>query len=64
MATDRYAIARNRRHRERNARIDRLAELVADGWTITAAARSMGLVQQTGLKMWREIKDGLGEQAR
>lgn len=58
--TDRYAAARARKHAERNRRKERLAGLVSEGWTITAAARSMGLVQQTGLKMWREIKDGLG----
>lgn len=64
MTHDRYAAHRRRLQSARNRRIDDLAELVANGWTITAAARSMGLSQQAGSKMWKDIKSGLGSQAK
>ena len=35
-----------------------LAERVAAGWTITAAARAAGISRQTGSKWWRRARDG------
>lgn len=49
-----------RRIGERN-RAD-LCDLVADGYSVQAAARSMGLSQQMGSKMWRIIRDEMGEE--
>lgn len=63
MANDPFAAARSRRHRERNARIEHLAELVAEGWSVSAAARHLGFSQQAGSKMWRDIRAELGDQA-
>ncbi len=40
-----------------------LADLVADGWTVAAASRHMGISQQTGSKMWCNIKEAVGERA-
>lgn len=49
-----------RRIGERNRA--QLAELVAEGMSVQAAARSMGLSQQMGSKMWRIIRDEMGEE--
>ena len=53
--------------RRRTARIEQksvLAELVAGGLTVAAASRHMGISQQNGSLLWRDIKAGLGDQAR
>ncbi len=49
-----------RRIGERNRA--QLAELVAEGYSVAAAARSMGLSQQSGSKIWRQIRDEMGEE--
>lgn len=59
----RRAAYRAIRRKARERRMTELAELVANGWTISAAARSMGVSQQTGSSMFREICERLGEQA-
>ena len=45
--------------RDRN----RMAEMVADGMTITAAGAALGVGQGAALKQWALIKAGLGWQA-
>ncbi len=49
-----------RRIGERNRA--QLAELVAEGYSVAAAARAMGLSQQSGSKIWRQIRDEMGEE--
>ena len=48
---------------ERRKRIERFAELLAEGYTISAAARDMGLTQQAGSRMFKTMQQELGEQA-
>lgn len=54
---------RNRLRAARERRIWQLAELVANGWTVASAAQRLGVSQQIGSLMWRDIRDRLGEQA-
>lgn len=58
-----YAIAleRRRAHMQRQKAV--MADLVSEGWTITAVARHLGLSQQMGSKTWRQIVDDMGAQA-
>lgn len=53
------ALARVEQTRRRQERVEHLAELVADGATIHAAATAMGIGQSTALAYWAEIKRGL-----
>ena len=46
--------ALRRRIVERNT--DELAELVAEGWSVQAAARHLGFSQQRGSQMWAAIR--------
>lgn len=41
----------------------RLAELVSEGWSVSAAGRSLNVSQQRSSQMWRQIRDELGPQA-
>lgn len=41
-----------------------MAELVADGWSITAAGRHLGVSQQRASQIWREIAADMGAQAQ
>ena len=43
----------------RLARRDELADRVADGQTIRAAAKSMGIGESTALAYWAEVKASL-----
>lgn len=52
-----------RRRVIRERRMDSLADLIADGWSIAAAARHLGFSQQSGSAMFREICERLGAQA-
>jgi len=52
---------RDRLKRARRRRLEQLADLVADGWSVAAAAQSLGVSQQTGHSMWREICDAFYE---
>lgn len=54
---------RNLLHRARERRVWALAGLVADGWSVAAAARHLGVSQQTGSGMWRDICERVGDQA-
>lgn len=47
----------------RRKQLDQFAEMLAEGWTVTAAARALGVSQQAGSKMLRDIRAGLGGQA-
>lgn len=42
---------------------DRMAELIADGATITEAGAAVGVGQAQAFKLWRQVKDALGWQA-
>lgn len=44
-------------------RIDRLAELIANGATVAEVGRAMSLTRGQTAGLWRRIKDGLGAQA-
>lgn len=44
--------------------MDRIAEMVSDGWTIKAAGAELGVGPDRALKIWKQIKDGLGCQAQ
>jgi Response regulator containing a CheY-like receiver domain and an HTH DNA-binding domain len=46
---------------QRARRREKLADLVADGWSVAAAAKQLGVSQQTGHSMWREICDAFYE---
>lgn len=41
-----------------------IAELVSEGFTVAAAARSIGVSQQRGSQIWRGIRNDLGAQAQ
>jgi hypothetical protein len=45
-------------------RLDRLAELVADGATLAAAGRELGVRQSRVGQLWKKVCDGLGETVR
>lgn len=55
---------REKLKRDRRRRINRFAELLAEGWTLTAAAQELGLSQQAGTKMLKTIREELGPQAQ
>ena len=46
------------------ALMDRLADLVADGATVTSAGRRIGVSAVKADVLWMRIKARLGEQAR
>jgi DNA-binding CsgD family transcriptional regulator len=46
------------------ARRNQLAELVAEGSLLKDAARAMGISEPRVWQLWRDIKGGLGQQAR
>jgi hypothetical protein len=43
--------------------MDRMADMVADGWTIKAAGAALGVGPDRALRIWKRVKDGLGWQA-
>lgn len=51
---------RQKLSRERRARITKFTELIAEGYTMSAAARAMGLSQQAGSSMFKQICEELG----
>lgn len=53
------ALARIEQTRLRATRVARLADLVADGSTIRAAAVTMGIGESTALAYWAEIRKGM-----
>lgn len=48
---------------QRRKRINRFAELLAEGYTISGASRVMGVSQQNGSTMLAQIREELGPQA-
>lgn len=60
---DNYAATRQRKKAEAACLIDDFAELLAEGWSVPAAARKLGRSQQTGSNWLRQIREGLGAQA-
>ena len=57
--------AQHERLRRRGARQrDLLAELVAEGYSLGAAGRAIGVSQQRASQLFAQIRAGLGEQAR
>ncbi|HQS98095.1 MAG TPA: hypothetical protein PK823_16555 [Novosphingobium sp.] len=56
-------LAREAQSALRIGRINELADRVAEGATIRAAADAMGIGQSTALEYWAQIKRGLGWQA-
>jgi hypothetical protein len=48
---------------ETRKRMDQLAERVADGSSIAAAGRAIGLSQTMADKLWQRIRRDIGEQA-
>jgi hypothetical protein len=47
--------------RDARRRMDRFAELLADGYTVTGASRELGITQQAGSLILKKIRQGLGE---
>ena len=47
--------------RDARKRIDQFAEMLAEGYTITAASRVLGITQQAGSKILKQIRHELGE---
>lgn len=56
-------IARAKQTALRQARLCELADRVADGQTIRAAAKDMGIGESTALAYWAEVKASLVEAA-
>lgn len=54
--TEAAALARAKQTALRIARRDELADRVADGQTIRAAAKAMGIGESTALAYWAEVK--------
>lgn len=50
--------------REREQRMDQFAELLANGWTVVAASKGVGVSIASGTKMLADIRQRLGDQAR
>lgn len=44
-------------------RLDNFAELIAEGLTITAASKIVGVTMQRGSQLFKRIRDDLGWQA-
>lgn len=42
-------------------RLTKLAGLIADGMTITAAAAVLGVSMQRGSQLWKRIREEMGE---
>lgn len=59
--TEASALARAKQTALRADRVAQLADRVADGQTIRAAARRMGIGESTALAYWAEIKASLEE---
>lgn len=64
MARIASANTRARRAGRRGAQLGRLAELVAEGASIPAAARAIGISHKAGARMFAAIRRRLGVQAR
>ncbi len=58
-----WAISHARRRAQTVRQKAVVAELVAEGWTIAAAAASLGVSQQRGSQIWRLIVEDMGAQA-
>lgn len=58
-----FAATRQRKVAQTAKLVNRFADLLADGWSATAAARELGRTQQTGSSWLRQIRIGLGAQA-
>lgn len=56
-------LARAKQSALRQERVNQLADLVADGLTIRAAAKAMGIGESTALAYWAEVKASLVEAA-
>ncbi len=54
---------RNKLKADRRRRINQFAELLSQGYTITAAALEIGVSQQAGSQMMKQIREELGSQA-
>ena len=51
---------REKQMAEAAARRDELAELVADGLSVAAASKAMGISQQRASQLWQRIKAEMG----
>ncbi len=61
--TEAAARARAAQTAFRIARREELADRVADGMTIRAAAKAMGIGESTALAYWAEVKASLASEA-
>ncbi len=55
------ANARAAQSAKRAKRVEMLGDLVADGMTIRAAAKQMGIAESTALNYWADIKRETGQ---
>ncbi len=63
MSSKRLVAYRDRLHLAREKRMRLFAELLAEGWSIGAAAQELGVSQQAGSKMFTDMRERLGWQA-
>jgi len=59
----RYQASYEKRRAITNGQANRIAYLVSEGWTVTAAGREIGVSQQRASQIWVAIKASLGPQA-
>ena len=58
-----YAAYYAKRRGHSAAQCNKLADLVAEGYSVAAAGRAIGVGQQRSSQLWRRIRAGLGAQA-
>lgn len=58
-----WAGSYERRRIAAQVQANKMADLVSEGWTVTAAGRELGVSQQRSSQIWRVIREGLGPQA-
>lgn len=61
---DKFAAARARNQAQRQKRVEQFAEMLAEGYTISAAARVLGVSQQVGSQYLATMRAELGWQAQ
>lgn len=59
-----WSASYERRRRETARQMDAIAERVAEGWSVAAAGRDIGVSQQRSSQIWKQVRDGLGWQAQ
>lgn len=58
-----WAASYEKRRRDTERQMDAIAERVAEGWSVAAAGRDIGVGQQRSSQIWKQVREGLGPQA-